>query len=580
MINTNPKYMKIIIFILCTIAILFGVYRCLLGVDIGDEALYISDPMFVAHGATPYVNNWLQTPGFSFFLAPVVALYELFIPTHEGIFLFMRVFFLVIKFIVYIGVGYLFRNTDYKNIVMVVGIPLICNFYGMIPSFNYTNIPLLGLLVAGMLLLYQWKLKEQEQPEKQFISYITGVILACITLCSPTQSLNCLAIMIFYYICVGKKAGRRYIAGGVATALFFSIYMIIRAGSPMGFVHSLETLLKHPYFSFGPSTLSWQAYQIFPLAVEGIIPYVVCLIIIELVRRLFIKKYTFLWSCKNGLVAGAFIGMIVLLGRYVQYPLWNRAIILLSIGSFFFRFISGNKGINKLFDFVAIPEMVTFLGMALTVYGGASNRFYVFVPMGLICFIYIYEALREQMGNKSFYLVAVYVVLFLVVTVKFELETIYGEFTDDGQFATVSMLTTRVEEGVYAGIYTTPEKAATLQELERYIRANTQKEEYVLFMDRVPMAYLMTEATHCAPTSWDPQLYSEGYRKKSSMLKDYFEKVKQTPDKIIYVKTSNDKGISIEASDYEFTQYVNQNYSLETETDIQNLYQVMIYTRK
>lgn len=47
-------------------------------------------------------------------------------------------------------------------------------------------------------------------------------------------------------------------------------------------------------------------------------------------------------------------------------------IILLSIGSFFFRFISGNKFINKMFDFVAIPEMVTFLEMILTVYGGAA----------------------------------------------------------------------------------------------------------------------------------------------------------------------------------------------------------------
>ena len=580
MSNTASKYRKIVIFILCTITILFGVYRCLLGVDIGDEALYISDPMFVAHGATPYVNNWLQTPGFSFFLAPVVALYELVIPTHEGIFLFMRLFFLIMKVIVYIGIGYLFRNTEYKNVVMLIGIPLICNFYGMIPAFNYTNIPLLGLLIAGVLLLYQWKLKEQTGQEKQFVSYITGIILACITLCSPTQILNCITIMFFNYICIGRKAGRQYIMGGTATALLFSLYMIVRAGSLVEFVHSLETLLRHPYFSFGPSTLSWQAYQIFPLAVECIIPYMICLIIIELWRRLFIRKHTVLWSCKNGLIAGAFIGMIVFMGRYAQYPLWNRVIILLSIGSFFFRFVSGNKGINKLFDFVAIPEMVTFLGMALTVYGGVANRFYVFVPMGLMCLMYIYEALREQVGDKSFYLSAVYVILFLCVTAKFELETIYGEFTDDGQYASASMLTTRVEEGIYAGIHTTPVKVETLQEMEQYIRTNTQKGEYVLFMDRVPMAYLMTEATHCSPTSWDPQLYSEGYREKSAMLNDYFEKVKQTPDKIIYIKTSSDKAISIEANDYEFTQYVNQNYDLETEKDMQGVYQVMIYTRK
>lgn len=383
----NVRHIKITILGIGIITVLISIYRCLLGVDIGDEALYISDPLFVAHGATPYVNNWLQTPGFSFFLAPVVALYELFVPTHQGIFLFMRLFFLTVKFGVYIGICLLFRNTRYKYVSMLVALPLISNFFGMIPSFNYTNIPLLGLLFAGILLLYQWQ--NRARKEIRFLPYVNGIILACITLCSPTQILNCLLLMFFYYVCISKKACRQYILGGFTAALFFSLYMIVKAGSLSGFIHSLDVLLNHPYFSFGPSTLSWQAYQILPLAIECSIPYVLCLLIAELLRRFLLKKHLFIWSCKNGLVAGAFLGMLIVLVRYSQYPLWNRAIILLSIGSFCFRFISGSKGVHKLFDFIAIPEMVTFLGMALTVYGGAANRFYVFVPMALICLIYI-----------------------------------------------------------------------------------------------------------------------------------------------------------------------------------------------
>lgn len=575
--DTKSKKLEIVTLILVVGTILFSVYRCLLGVDIEDEALYIGDPLFVAHGSTPFVNNWLQTPGFSFFLAPVVGLYELFVPSHQGIFLFMRIFFLLAKVIMYIGINLSFRKSRYKYAFRLVSIPLISNFFCIIPAFNYTNIPLLGLLMVGVLLLYQWSYGKTQKIK--ILPYISGIIMACITLCSPTQAVNCLVILFFYYIYIDKYAGRRYILGGAMTAVFFSGYMIIKAGSLPKFIHSLETLLKHPYFNFGTSTLSWQAYQIFPVAVECVIIEVVCVLIMEVVRRLFIKKDSFIWSCNNGLVLGTFIGMLYILFRYEQYPLWIRIIVLLSIGSFFFRFISGSTEVNRLFDFVAIPEIVTFLGMAFTVYAGVFGRFYVFVPMALICLVYVYDILRKEVGNKCFYITAIYIVLFLIGTFKYELTTIYGEFYSDGQYVPVKNLTMRVDEGVYAGLYTTPEKAVLLQELESYIRLHTSRGEYVLFMDRVPMTYLMTEAYSCAPTSWDPQLYASGYRGESNMLQDYFETVDKIPDKIIYVQTSDARTISIEDDNYEFTQYVKQNYVLDEEETIENKYYVWVYTK-
>ena len=574
--KVNAKQAKTIILILVIAAIIISLCRCFLGVDTTDEALYIADPLFVAHGSTPYVNNWLQTPGFSFFLAPVVGLYELFFPEHQGIFLFMRLFFLAVKILVYIAIYFLFRNTRYKYAAMLVAIPLISSYFGMIPSFNYTNIPLLGLFITGMLLLYQWYAKEKR--DIRLLPFICGIILACITLCSPTQIFNCILMMVFYFFFIDKRACCRYVIGGFTTALLFTLYMVIRAGSILGLISCLETFLNHPYFSFGASTLSWQAYTILPLAVGQFIPYAVCVLVIEVLRRLVIKKHAFMWSCKNGLIVGAFCGLLINLMRYGQYALWNRAIILLSIGSFFFRFISGSKGVNRLFDFVAIPEMFAFLGMALTVYGGAAGRFYVFTPMALICLLYIYDTLKEQIGVRSFYISAVYVCLFLVVIFKYEFKTIYGEFVDGG-YAPLSVITTQIKEGIYTGVYTTEQKAPALQELESYIRLNTNAEEYVLFMDRAPMAYLMTDANACSPTSWDPVLYTEGYEGGPAMLWDYFAVADQTPDKIIYIQTEKDRPLSIEQEDYEFSQYVMQNYSLDNESVIEDMYRVLIYNK-
>lgn len=574
--NSSTRLMKGILLCMGGMFILFGSLRSFLGADLYDEALYIGDPFIVAHGSTPYVNNWLQTPGFSFFLAPVVALYEVFVPTHQGIFLFMRLFFLVAKILMYVGICILFRKSKYKYAVRLITLPLIANFYGMIPAFNYTNIPLIGTFLAGMLVLYQWNYQRHEK----IFPVISGILLACSTLCSPTQILNCLLFCVFYFIFVDKKSCVRYVLGGLASALMFSLYMMIKAGSLTNLIYSFETLLKHPYFSFGHSTLSWQAYQIFPMAIGSVLLYFVCALIMELFRRCTGKKNSLIWSCKMGLITGAFVGLIYNFIRYEQYPLWNRVIILLSIGAFFFRCLPSDRAIHKLFDFVAIPEMVTFLGMALTVYGGAAGRFYVFVPMALICLAYIYNALSEYWDERCIYLTAIYVGMFAAVMIKYEFHTIYGEFTEDSRFLAPTELTCRVDEGIYAGLYTTPEKAEAVQELEEYLRLNTSRDEYVLFLDRVPMAYLMTDAQPCTSTSWDPQLYSEDYRGETKMLEDYFDTVQRVPDKVIYIQTRETEKISIEQNDYKFNDYINQNYSLQDTSKIGNSYRVIIYKRK
>ena len=200
--------------------------------------------------------------------------------------------------------------------------------------------------------------------------------------------------------------------------------------------------------------------------------------------------------------------------------------------------------------------------------------------MALICIIYIYDVLKEQVGEYGFHLAAVYICLFLIVTVKYQAQTIYGEFDDAGQFLPVKALGTQVKEGVYSGIFTTKEKAMALQELEICIRENTNANEYVLFLDRAPMAYMMTKARPCSSTSWDPQLYCEGFRGDTTMLQDYFATVGRTPDKVIYIQTGSKELISIEQDDYVFNEYIDENYFLRESEVIADVYKVLTYSKK
>ena len=112
--------------------------------------------------------------------------------------------------------------------------------------------------------------------------------------------------------------------------------------------------------------------------------------------------------------------------------------------------------------------------------------------------------------------------------------------------------------------------------MEKTIKSSTNSLDTVLFMDCVPMAYLMTDARHTAPSTWDIQLYTYGF-KDDTLLQKYFKTVNRTPDKIIYIFTGRDKVLSIDSKDYKFNDYVNRNYKLTS--NINAYYPVKIYEK-
>ena len=113
--------------------------------------------------------------------------------------------------------------------------------------------------------------------------------------------------------------------------------------------------------------------------------------------------------------------------------------------------------------------------------------------------------------------------------------------------------------------------------MEKTIKSSTNSLDTVLFMDCVPMAYLMTDARHTAPSTWDIQLYTYGF-KDDTLLQKYFKTVNRTPDKIIYIFTGRDKVLSIDSKDYKFNDYVKSNYELVT--NITAYYPVKIYHKR
>lgn len=590
----QPKYLPavIITFLLVFAAVIFSFVRIFLGTEISDEAFYTAEAMLVNQGATPFVDNWTQAPGATLLYAPLVKLYQWFVPNMEGVFLYMRIAFWIYRLGICVWISYLLGKKGEMLLTVLSTVPLLLFFYSFIPAFSYTSIPISFLLITSILLIY--RAGQYDGGQGSNIACVCGILMALVTFCSPAQAVNCIVFLVLIRCYLPKSWKRdiiRYVSGGLITAAILSCYLIAKAGSIGGLIHSLEVMLfDNPYFALGSAPMSlimdtivgWGRYAIgFYLA--GIIAAAV---FDGFLRLLKIHRGS---VCISDLVkAGTVIGML----SGLVYTIWNmrglwmitNSTVVLLVGVLLCRFsCRDSKALNRAFDMVAIPEIVTLVVMALTVYGGISNRFYVIFPMGLFAIPYCAEITKDLKRKysvaKAFDFSACFTVgmacLCVIVGILFNFQFFYRE-TDENDFHNMKY---RISEGVYKGTYTTEQRGQSLVALERYIKENVKQEESVLFMEVVPMAYLMTDASFCAPSTWDITLYSYGFN-DDAMMVEYFEIVEKIPDKIIYIDTGRDEMLSIEKEGYHFNDFVNKNYfRADTEENIPD-FRIIVYERK
>ena len=101
----------------------------------------------------------------------------------------------------------------------------------------------------------------------------------------------------------------------------------------------------------------------------------------------------------------------------------------------------------------------------------------------------------------------------------------------------------KMPTGIYQDLYTTRERGEALIDLETELNSIVDPDERVLFMDLVPMGYLMTNAIPCTPSAWDQIQYSYGFT-NDDILRSYFRVTGFIPDKILYVFTGRDEELS------------------------------------
>ena len=416
---------------------------------------------------------------------------------------------------------------------------------------------------------------------------IGGSVFALIILCYPIMiiiGVMLLPLILAYekFNHIGHKTLCGYLAGGLITGVVILLFFTLRSGNILGIFEGLKIIIQDNPYNKLPKGVTKESLQMF-------IGYMKNWILLISIAYLFIYLPVLNKKQKSLLVIISVIACIFYYSynifidyAQIMYTPQARHQISSVLCRLFFPIplillplIENDKKLAQiLIIFIYLPALFTTLTTNFLVYNGMNNRYYFLVQGTLLVIPFLFFAINDLIELKIKRAVSFLSssIIACVFTFGF-LMNYYGYMYRDEP---MNRQNYKVEYGVYSGLYTTRARGEGLVSLEKTIRSATNSFDNILFMDCVPMAYLMTDARYTAPSTWDIQQYTYGFT-DDTLLQKYFKIAGRTPDKIIYIFTGRDKVLSIDSKDYKFNDYVNRNYKLTS--NINAYYPVKIYEK-
>ena len=585
----------------------FNWHRIHYGVETGDEAFHIAEAYIVSNGAIPFTNNWFQSPGFTLFTSALVKLYTSITSGTEGIFLFMRQAFLIFKMVVAWILFMLFKRRFPLLLSLLLPLPYLALSIFNISSISYFTLSVSFLLLSCASLFVA--LDEKEKHARRF-SFLSGVLAALTILVHPLYVFSVVCVCVFL-LCYERKQFKflirssLFIIGGLATGIIVTVYLAIKSGGIMPIFHGISNILYAPYFYLQNHGLS---YYLSRLMDTGAGDYYWRFIILAFIGAIGFSFFCYyiLYKQRERLTAAKkklavtllylqIITVFLILFYVYSYSDYSRLIFYLNVFHTFIMillFFTAEWKRHILFLMLTyFPFLVNFIAFFLFHYGPIAGFGYMLFPSTMLCISLTYYVLESTYAPDEFVNVQMSVVKYagvVALTSVFCLSYIIAHYSYVWNEAPISQLHYKMEKGVFKGLYTAEERGSAIIFLEDEIMRNTSPQDTVLFMDLFPAAYLMTQAEHCAPSTWDLLHYNVAYAgwfkdgfdyTDDSLLHRYFEAAGKIPSKIIYIYyREHPDRISLSDDNFKFNKYVEQHYA-KVYTNDKEMYAIVIYER-
>lgn len=565
------ELIEIIFLMGCIFSSVLMFVRAFFGTEFTDEAYTVSDALTVIHGNIPFTyNNSMIAVGMAFIPSIFYKIYELFVPDLEGIFLYSRLTFILFRFCIIAAIYFLLREeVNRKCRLMIAGI--LIPFVGssvFIQNWGY-NATATYIILLTVFVLYN-TLQQRRTGLKQYVRlFVCGFLTAIGVFAHPVYVVAVCVFVFLVFMNTEKeerwKAVLLYCAGGILEIFIVLVPIVLQSGLDK-FLYGIETMLIGGPEGYIKDTVFERAAYVVSLIRPGwillgsgtILTYFICKKFIRLEEKESIKrKYWILAVGCSILLCLIYYIIVIQNDFYIFAGSVCVGVFLLLIPTY--------KRWSSLSWYLGIYSIAFIIIMTITTLTG--DRLYYCVPMLIPVLIILFHQ-----KSKIFSYIAVLISIIVILLQG------YTDFMDVYRDDMITNLTTRVESGVYKGIYTTADRAKDVVELEQYLNENIRKEESVSFRDNAPVAYLMRSTNICDVRTWDTMQYSYECDDPTIMYR-YYKNKEQIPDVIAYIDFGRDKVMSIEnsADVFQYNDFVNKYYYLDKKDFKNDTFRVLIY---
>lgn len=541
------------------VAGLLTIWRCFYTVDITDESYIYADALATIKGNIPYAHNFTEGAGMSFVTMVFLWIYMKLVPSLSGVVLYMRLCFAILRLFEVYAIYRLLRR-KHDRIPVLLGCSVLTVWHYFSNYFSYNTISIWLFLLVSVILYVNI---DSERDVRLYIIFaLTGVLSALSVFANPFYAVSLVEIVIIIFAlspnkykvksvasyCLGVVVQGLVVLVGICLQTSFKAFLLgIKSMLLVGETQSSFNRVKRirKYFE-----RYWLLFLLMFLA----------FLVGYLVNKLR-KDGSRILAIELALIAGT---CFAIAHSNLCRDIWQiGGDIGTAVTYIAFALYVIKK--NKLFWFTSLPFItITFLELLCSKGGsvGIHSSFAVVSLVGTLIVLYENGSKIERVTAK---------VATALICAGILIADVFYVYRDDP----LSTLHTRVPAGVYKGLISSEENAKCLPEMEEYLRSTISPDEYIMFRDCVPFAYLMFEAKCCDIKTWDPLDYSYGKYPEATIVYQYFENKGHVPDEIIYIDFGRDVIVSAEDEDWAFNDWLDEHYYYDDEFWLNEKFRVL-----
>ncbi|WP_027396863.1 hypothetical protein [Anaerovibrio lipolyticus] len=500
------------------------VNRLFYGIETSDEAFYNVTGYRLLQGNVPYGDMWELNAPDAYVMLPFLLLHKMIYGSMDGVFLFLRLSYIFLQ-IIGLCCVYLYAKKEINGkYAFLLGIAFWLHAPFNLYNFSYNNMLELFFTasICMMLLRFDYEQKKYE--------YLTGVFMGLAVLVYPSFIFGCFAIAAIIPMVIRSKKSLKflimYVVGGLTVAIPVLCHIAVTYGL-QNVIHNLSIIMSSGSTAYiGENHLIKNIYDGItylgaPFIVGGkaFVLYFITILILG-----FINKIRHIGKYFLALYPIICCYCCVLSGRYYLFPLAVCVVAPLVIE------YSDNR--MEMLKKVAIEwgsSMLIYFVIAFSSSGGASNACRSTMFAAIVTIKLIIEVIQNDFLLKFKKLIP-YIPLTLFL---FGLLIIFysGMYRDNPY----KELTTKVESGVYKGIYTTPQRKQHITDLENIMSRIEKKGETVMILYHSCYAYLMVDMVPKTPSSWGCFDYEAYGYDNQDLFMHYLSDRGNIPENIIII---------------------------------------------